>query len=328
MMKKIRFILYSSRCKREKGKIASKVYIAGVISLVFIFYVGSCKLFLSKKLPSVALTTLYYGQLPKDFDVLTYPSMCANKDFTFLILGEISDPLFHEWATCANVRYVRIPFHSLRQRIFSTMNVDFPHHTCDYSECQRKLTDLKPMFGEMFKEEFSRFDYWSYSDIDLIYGDLAKFLSPYLAERFDVISGVTHEIHGPFTLFRNVDYVNELYKFSNFKEILEQPSQQAFDEGWWSKKRSVIQTTMDELVREQISHHISVPDLLFNTFYIKMEWVSVTWNQGKLTVGIEELWDAKEFGIIHFLGSDKYLFSKDNQRMKMIYSEILAEEEL
>ena len=46
-----------------------------------------------------------------------------------------------------------------------------------------KLCDFKPAYGEIFNEFISSFDYWGYCDVDLIWGNIRKFLSNDLLDK-------------------------------------------------------------------------------------------------------------------------------------------------
>ena len=61
------------------------------------------------------------------------------------------------------------------------------------------------------------------SDVDIIYGKFQEFLRPYLEEKkYFVLSGtVVHATYGPLTIMQNIPYMNEIWKKTNYKTILE-----------------------------------------------------------------------------------------------------------
>jgi hypothetical protein len=75
-----------------------------------------------------------------------------------------------------------------------------------------KICDLKPAYGEIFYDLIRDYDFWGYGDLDLVYGDIRKFVpDPYL-DNYDIISNHTDFITGHFCLLRNTPEINELFK--------------------------------------------------------------------------------------------------------------------
>jgi hypothetical protein len=78
------------------------------------------------------------------------------------------------------------------------------------------LCDYKPMYGAIFTEEIKDYEYWGYSDIDLIYGNLQKFILPYLSEGYDSISFRDEIQSGSLSFFKNTETVNYLFKLEPY----------------------------------------------------------------------------------------------------------------
>ena len=90
-----------------------------------------------------------------------------------------------------------------------------------------KLCDYRPAFGYIFKDLTRGFDYWGYCDLDMIFGDLQKYLP---TKKYDKISRL-----GPFCLYRNIKRVNEAFMLNgnckfNYKGIFSSNVHFAFDE--------------------------------------------------------------------------------------------------
>ncbi len=76
----------------------------------------------------------------------------------------------------------------------------------------RQVCNIKPLYGSIFKEYLTNYDFWGQIDIDLVYGNIAGFITADDLNKYDVIS-VNHSIaSGHFCLFRNEDRINRLYK--------------------------------------------------------------------------------------------------------------------
>lgn len=63
-----------------------------------------------------------------------------------------------------------------------------------------KFCDLKPCYGVIFADRLKEYDYWAFGDIDLIYGNIRRFFTNEILDRYTYISGFGH-----LTLVRNTD---------------------------------------------------------------------------------------------------------------------------
>ncbi|RLB65728.1 MAG: hypothetical protein DRH08_07575 [Deltaproteobacteria bacterium] len=77
-----------------------------------------------------------------------------------------------------------------------------------------KLCDFKPAFGTIFAEYLNEYDFWGNADIDLIYGNIRRFLTEELLSEYDVITSRKEYLAGHLTLYRNRPEFNRLYENS------------------------------------------------------------------------------------------------------------------
>ncbi len=75
-----------------------------------------------------------------------------------------------------------------------------------------KICDYRPAFGEIFSDHLQGYDYWGYSDLDLIYGSIRTFIEKPLKERADVIGVRKKYLAGHFVLLKNDPGILALYK--------------------------------------------------------------------------------------------------------------------
>ena len=68
-----------------------------------------------------------------------------------------------------------------------------------------KCCDFKPIYGLIFKEYVSEYEYWGHCDFDLIFGDLQSFFDRYDLYKYDRFIPLGH-----LSLYRNTDEVNRL----------------------------------------------------------------------------------------------------------------------
>ncbi|QSB29145.1 DUF6625 family protein [Flavobacterium sp. CLA17] len=94
-----------------------------------------------------------------------------------------------------------------------------------------KLCDYKPAFGILFSSYLEDYDFWGITDLDVIYGRIREFMTDDLLDEFDVVC-VRHDfITACCMLFKNTDYVNNLFKKSkDYHLIFTSQKNYAFDE--------------------------------------------------------------------------------------------------
>lgn len=94
-----------------------------------------------------------------------------------------------------------------------------------------KICDYRPVFAELFSDYLKGYKYWAYGDIDIIYGNLERYLKYPLANNCDVISFREEWLSGAFTVVKNTPLLNKLYLQSpDYISILNINKCVAFDE--------------------------------------------------------------------------------------------------
>ncbi len=67
--------------------------------------------------------------------------------------------------------------------------------------------------------------------MDIVWGDIRKFITPQILDEYDIISSRNQNISGHFTLFRNNININSLYKrLPDYKILYESPHLKRVDE--------------------------------------------------------------------------------------------------
>lgn len=152
-------------------------------------------------LPSACLVACYLGPLPGWFNL--YLMSCAyNPSIDFLIITDQADfP-----AVPPNVHVKRMSASSFVALVAKTIGVkvELSH--------PRKMCDFKPAYGHLFQEFLKPWDYWGYTDVDIIYGDLRRYLSVANLQKLDVYTARREFLVGHFSLFRNTSYMRMLYQ--------------------------------------------------------------------------------------------------------------------
>lgn len=178
----------------------------------------------------VCVVIPYFGRWPQLLP-LFLESCRRNPKLDVLIVTDNDPP---EGAP-DNVRFITTGFGKIRDRFSRSLGfgVALPN--------PYKLCDFKPAYGFLFQEELRGYDFWGHGDLDLVYSDLSEILDPDFLTRYDVISFREEWIWGPFTLYRNVPEINELFRNSPDHEmVLRSNRHLAFDESslQWSEMAS------------------------------------------------------------------------------------------
>ncbi len=172
------------------------------------------------KRPSILLICVYLGKPPEWMDV--YLRSCGkNPDVDWLIMTD--------WEripkTPPNVSVRNITRSGLealiRKKIGIKPTIKDPYKICDY----------KPLYGTLFSEDASEYDFWGFTDLDMIYGNIRRFVTDEVLRKHDVISTCKYYCTGHFTLIRNSSRFNNLYRMNRYyREILQSDGYAGFDE--------------------------------------------------------------------------------------------------
>lgn len=75
-----------------------------------------------------------------------------------------------------------------------------------YIKNSYKFCDCRAFFGILYEDYLKEYDFWGYCDIDLVFGNIRKFLTDERLEQYDRFYQ-----YGHLSVFRNVEYINNLY---------------------------------------------------------------------------------------------------------------------
>jgi len=164
-----------------------------------------------------------------------------------------------------------------------------------------KMCEFKPLYGFIFKRYLSKFDYWGHCDIDIVWGNIRKFMTDRVLGKYDIISSRKSQISGHFNLYRNNRTLCHLFKrHPQYKEYLLQPEYCWFDEKAMSLVVSVLHRKREL--------RVYWPKYLFNFSVQKSEGPSVlgkitngwVWKEGKL-LDLTDGNPGKEVMYLHFM---------------------------
>lgn len=160
----------------------------------------------------IVLIGVYFGKLPKWINL--YLETCRwNPTVDWIIFTDNPMPAS---GPAENVEFVKmtIPgFCSLAGRKLNLkVRIENPYKLCDF----------KPAFGVIFNEYLSGYDFWSAVELDALWGDIRAFMTDGILNRYQLISAMPRYVCGNFTLYKNQEELNNLYRQNpRFGEVFE-----------------------------------------------------------------------------------------------------------
>lgn len=157
----------------------------------------------------VAIVMPYFGHAPAYLGA--YLASLKGKHLDVLWISDITVPQHPD-----NFRTFHMTFDMCKERIANRLGTP----VCINGAY--RLCDFKPMYGHVFEDLLSDYDYWGFGDCDLIYGELFNdFLDQtVLTGEHDAISLAKDYLAGPMSFFRNDERMRLLYrKARNWKEV-------------------------------------------------------------------------------------------------------------
>ena len=151
--------------------------------------------------PSVAIVNTYFGHAPAWLPAF-FRSCQTNADVQWLIYADFDVP------TPPNVTIRPMTLGEFNARasevVGTTITIEPP--------LVRKICDFKPLYGLMFAEDLREFEWWAYSDLDVIWGDIRRFVTDDLLRTQIVVSPRQRKLGGHGTFWRNTEANNRTFE--------------------------------------------------------------------------------------------------------------------
>lgn len=257
-----------------------------------------------KPATDITLIIPFFGKIPPWMPLFLH-GCYANPEVAFLLF---SDRLETGWYS--NVNVVRMQLNELK---------GLAEEKLDMSVCLErgyKICDLRPAFGIIFEDYLDESRFWGTCDLDVLFGNIRKFITDELLDTYDVISAKREYLIGHFTLYRNRDDVNNLFKKSaDYRQVFTSTQSFAFDECnflWWKllagqsilDNKSAIESMSHVvkwmetagLIRAYYDTHVIEQDKLNPKGYLEEFSSTLRWDNGRL----EDSLTGREYLSFHF----------------------------
>lgn len=150
----------------------------------------------------IAFVIPYYGKLPRYFPL--FMESIKNQPFDILFFSDLQKPkLLPE-----NVLWKKISYSDLQKAFSRRLQIEV------FLMKPYKLCDFKPLYGFLFENYLSEYDFWGSIDTDTVLGNFAHFITDEILNKIDIYSGIKEYISGSFFLIRNNHDCNSLFKKS------------------------------------------------------------------------------------------------------------------
>lgn len=170
----------------------------------------------------ICMVIPYFGKWPEWFSLYLYSCSKVGKiDFFFFTDCGIPKTIY------SNTKFVEISYEKYCEQVSRKLNIAF-HPLNPY-----KLVDLKPFLHLIHKEIIEKYDFWGFSDIDLVYGNISSLINDMSLLKYDLITSHSDRLAGHFTVIRTKSSYSLAYqRIPDWREKLSSPTNYGLDEKW------------------------------------------------------------------------------------------------
>lgn len=159
---------------------------------------------------NIAILIPYFGKWPEWID-LYFKSCSFNSTIDWFFFTDCEIPV-----NCSpNLYFYKMSFADYCKEVSEKLGIDF------YPESPYKLCGLRPFYASLHKDLIKDYDFWGFGDVDVVWGDLKKFYTNELLQRYDVFSTHADRLSGHLTIIRNTNhYTNLCFKIKDWQQKL------------------------------------------------------------------------------------------------------------
>lgn len=161
----------------------------------------------------------YFGKLPDYFEL--FAKTCAsNTDYKWLIFTDDEK----KYKIPKNIEIIHMKFTDLRKKIQDKFDFEVsltqPYKLCDY----------KPAYGYIFEDYLVNYEFWGHCDLDILIGNLNKFITKDMLNIYDKIFCLGHMVLYKNTKENNRTFMESLNGEYIYKKIYQNEKNCIFDE--------------------------------------------------------------------------------------------------
>ncbi len=163
----------------------------------------------------------YFGNFPEWSD-LYFETVRRNSSINFVFYTDCD---FERYASIPNAVFKKITLENYVQYVNNKIDFNFKPAN------PYKLCDLRPLYPTVHWNDICNSDFYGWTDMDVLFGDIRSFYSEAILSQYDVLSTHKVRVSGHMAIFRNKLKYRNLYKnIYDFKAKLEHPYFVGLDE--------------------------------------------------------------------------------------------------
>lgn len=203
----------------------------------------------------------YFGVMPNYFP-LFLKSCSYNKEFEWIIFTD--DKNIYDYPK--NVKRIEMSFEQLKSIIGEKFNFEIT------LKRPYKLCDFKPAYGYIFEDYIKEYKFWGHCDIDTIMGQLDKYITDELLDKYDKLFCLGHMI-----LYKNNFENNRLFMSSIenrylYKESFQNENITVFDETF--ENRENIDVIFEKKGKKVLREDWSINFRILPTRFVRTQYDS------------------------------------------------------
>lgn len=170
---------------------------------------------------SITFLIPYFGKFP-EWTPLYFETVRRNESINFVFYTDCDTT---PYAHIPNVKFHKMTFAEYVDRAIQIAKIDFQPANA------YKLCDLRPLYPVIHYEDIQNSDFYGWTDMDILYGDIRSFYTEEILSNYDVISSQEVRVSGHMALFRNTPkYRNTYLKIYDWRNKLAHPHFVGIDE--------------------------------------------------------------------------------------------------
>jgi hypothetical protein len=228
----------------------------------------------------IVIVLFFFGKLPWYFKL--FLKSCGTNPFVDFLFFTDNSPA--DFDVPANVKFIFFRLEDFNALAAQKLNLPIA------IEKGYKVCDLRPAFGIIFSDYLKDYDFWGYSDIDIILGRIRAFMTDDILDAYDIFCVKDEYPTGYFTLLRNTDEINNLFRKSkDYEMVFLAQNNYLFEEcgGYYTEVCTGINILDTDCPFETFYHVIEKEKqhvrTLFDYFVIERTPGKLKWDNGLLS---------------------------------------------
>lgn len=150
---------------------------------------------------SICILIPYFGKFP-EWSALFFESVKKNETIDFYFFTDCDIEQYQ----APNIKYAKLSFQDYLKLVNQKKNLKFNPSNA------YKICDLRPLFGALHHDIIEHYDFYGWTDMDILFGNIRSFYTEEILSKYDVFSTHDVRISGHFSLFKNTMKNKLMYK--------------------------------------------------------------------------------------------------------------------